>query len=109
MEENKNVKVEESTVEVEATEIEQGPTKKEKAWSTAKKAGGYVWKAIKTATSVVGGIVIVAFAAGTAIGAAKKGEPISEVPTEPIKPDRTEELNTETTSEDSTIDVGLDV
>lgn len=107
MEENKNVKVEE-TVEVEVTEIPQGPTKKEKAWSATKKVGGYVWKAIKTATGVVGGIVIVAFAAGTAIGAAKKGEPIPEVPAEPVKPDG-ETYFEEISSDEPTIDVGLDV
>ena len=109
MEENKNVTVEETEVKVEVTEIEPGPTKKEQAWNATKKVGRCIWKAIKTATGVVGGIVIVAFAAGTAIGAAKNGEPISEVPQEPTKPDETEGLDNETTSEDPTIDVGLDV
>lgn len=108
MEENKKVE-EPIEVEVEVTELPKGQTKKGKAWGTAKKVGGYVWKAVKTTTSVVGGIVIVAFAAGTAIGAAKKGEPIPEVPIEPVKPNDNEELNTEITSEDSTLDVGLDV
>jgi hypothetical protein len=109
MEENKNVKVEEA-VEVEVTEIEQGPTKKEKAINAAKKVGSGLWKTAKITAGAVGALVIGAVAIGTAIGAAKKGEPISEIPQEPIKPNDNEELNfEETTSEDSTIDVGLDV
>lgn len=109
MEENKNVTVEETEVKVEVTEIEPGPTKKEQAWNATKKAGRCIWKAIKTATGVVGGIVIVAFAAGTAIGAAKKGEPISEVPAEPVNPDAMEDLNDETSDNPTDINVGLDV
>lgn len=107
MEETKKTNVEETT-EVDVTEIPLEKTKKEKALGTAKKVGSCVWKAIKTATSVVGGIVIVAFAAGTAIGAAKKEEAISEIPVEPVKPIEPDNLNDET-SEDPTIDVGLDV
>lgn len=109
MEENKNVKVEE-TVEVEVTEIPQGPTKKEKAINAAKKIGGGLWKTAKITAGAVGALVIGAVAVGTAIGAAKKGEPVSEVPVEPVKPNDNEELNfEEITSEDSTINVGLDV
>lgn len=109
MEENKNVKVEE-TVEVEVTEIEQGPTKKEKAMNVAKKIGTGLWKTAKITAGAVGTLVIGAVAIGTAIGAAKSNNPISEIPQEPIKPNDNEELNfEEITSNEPTIDVGLDV
>lgn len=110
MEENKKIERTEET-EVEVTEIEQGPSKKEKALNVAKKIGGGLWKTAKITAGAVGTVVIFALTVGTVIGAAKKGEePALLVPKEPIKPDSdNEELNTEISSEEPTIDVGLDV
>lgn len=112
MEENKNVKVEETVeVEAEVIDIPQEPTKKEKAINAAKKIGGGLWKTAKITAGAVGTVVIFALTVGTVIGAAKKGEePILLLPKEPIKPDSdNEELNEEITSDEPTIDVGLDV
>lgn len=107
MEENKKIERTEE-IEVEVTEIEQGPSKKEKAINIAKKVGSGLWKTAKITAGAVGALVIGAVAVGTAIGAAKKSEPISEVPVEPVKPDGETNFE-EISSDEPTIDVGLDV
>lgn len=108
MEENKKVERTEEC-EVEVTKIPQEPTKKEKAINVAKKIGTGLWKTAKITAGAVGALVIGAVAIGTAIGAAKNNEAISEVPVEPDNPNETEGLDDETSDNPTDINVGLDV
>lgn len=72
MDKNINTNVEEVEVEVTVEDTPVKPSKMEFVFGAAKKVGKAVFVAVKTATMVVGTIVISAVAAGAVVGATGK-------------------------------------